>query len=470
MKKSYHIEYWANQELYRGDYRQFPWVTLSRCPVGQARGKAKIKQPECFIMADTETSKSHEDSWHLDSYGRKIYDENPNYVVCWTCSINIYGFDVACLRGRTPSELMECFELLHKHLPGNRTIIYFHNLSYDYLFLRKFLFRSFGEPTEALNTKPHYPIILTFADGLQLRDSLILAQRSLNKWAIDMDAYHKKAVGKWDYDKHRTQSTELTEDEWLYVENDTLAGVECLDRMRRSIGCTVSGMPFTATGVVRNGARGEGVHHNAHREAVKQYRDYNQYARMEHLYHGGYTHANRHIVGQTVSEALDGVPIQARDFASSYPFTQLSEKFPMEKFGPMGYDPEPEDILKYADEEAFVMTFEARNIRLKDRDWPFPILQVSKCFQLVDATIDNGRVLEAGYVRIDMNEIMLQLVMELYEADEIHLSNVLFAAKAPLPRWLTDFIYDLYRKKTTLKGGDPVQYALAKAMLNSVYG
>lgn len=470
MRRNSLAEYWAGVPLYRGPYQDFTWAILARCPYDQARGKDKIRLNEAFIMADTETSKSHEDSFYIESDGTKVFRDNPNYIVCWTVSINIMGMDIACLRGRTPSQLMECFALLSRHLPGNRTVIYWHNFSYDYLFIRKFLFRDFGEPVKALNTKPHYPIIMDFANGLQFRDSLILAQRGLEKWADDMQVLHRKAVGNWDYDKIRNQDTPLTEDEWLYVDNDTLAGVECLDKTRRTIGCTHAGMPYTATGIVRNGARKEGDSHNAHRDAVNQYTDYEQYARFERLYHGGYTHANRHIVNHTISEELDGVPIEAHDFASSYPFCQLSEKYPMERFTPMGYDPEPEEILKYKDNEAFIFTLEMRKLHLKDPDWPFPVLQVSKADLLVDAIIDNGRIMEAGYLKMDVNEITFDLIMRYYEAEEIHLSNCLFAYKAYLPRWLTDYIYQLYKDKTQLKGGDPVLYAIRKAMLNSIYG
>ena len=32
------------------------------------------------------------------------------------------------------------------------------------------------------------------------------------------------------------------------------------------------------------------------------------------------------------------------------------------------------------------------------------------------------------------------------------------------------YVYELFKNKTMLKGGDPVDYALAKAKLNSLYG
>ena len=59
----------------------------------------------------------------------------------------------------------------------------------------------------------------------------MLAQKKLEKWADDLEVEHKKAVGKWDYSKFRNQEgNEFTPDELEYIEHDTLAGVECLQK------------------------------------------------------------------------------------------------------------------------------------------------------------------------------------------------------------------------------------------------
>ena len=52
-------------------------------------------------------------------------------------------------------------------------------------------------------------LFIEFDNGVILRDSLILAQRKLEKWCIDLDVEHKKAVGLWDYNKHYTQKKKL---------------------------------------------------------------------------------------------------------------------------------------------------------------------------------------------------------------------------------------------------------------------
>ena len=48
--------------------------------------------------------------------------------------------------------------------------------------------------------------------------------------------------------------------------------------------------------------------------------------------------------------------------------------------------------------------------------------------------------------------------------------EVEYAHKDYLPRWFTDYIFELFAEKCKLKHGDPVLYALAKARLNALYG
>ena len=119
---------------------------------------------DCFIMGDTETSKKPAVYKVVETSGNRT-EVHENHVVAWTISIRALGRNIVTLYGRKPSEMMDCINRIRSCLPGHRTIIYFHNLAYDYVFLRKFLFRDFGLPVQTLNTKPHYPILIEFEDG-----------------------------------------------------------------------------------------------------------------------------------------------------------------------------------------------------------------------------------------------------------------------------------------------------------------
>lgn len=444
------------------DFNAFQWIRAD-----QARGRNKNRLNEVIIMVDTETSKSREDTYNMKKIGKtyqRIYDENLNYIVKWSIAINALGFNLGVIWGSKPTDLIKAIELIHQKLPGDTTIFYIHNLAYDYVFIRKFCFDAWGPPVEQLATRPHYPINIKFENGIILRDSLILSQRKIEKWAEDLNVAHKKAVGLWDYNKIRNQRDDINADELTYICNDVLAGVECISETRRTLRKTVRGLPYTATGIPRNELKERGKEHNAHREAVKYYSDYTGYKRMERIYHGGYTHANRNTTGHVINNVV------CYDFSSSYPYCLLAYKFPMEKFTPLGFEPEPEWILERSEEEAFFLTLEARNVELINYWFPMPPLQLSKVERVVDANIDNGRILEAGYINIQMTEIELYLFLRFYKFDEIRIYDVEFAAKDYLPRWVTDYIYQLYIDKTKLKGVDPILYNIQKAKLNSMYG
>lgn len=446
-------------------YSDFDFSICSKCPVSQARGKNKTRLNELFIMLDTETSKSGADEYNVVNRQKK-YKLNPNYIVAWSMAINIYGMDIVTIYGDSPDQIAPFLQRFHESLKGNKTVIYCHFLGYDYVFLRRFFFESWGYPEEQLNTRPHYPISIDFSNGISFRDSLILAQTGIEKWADDLNAENGKAVGKWDYDRIRHQHEKLTNDEIEYIECDVLAGVECLAIMRKNLQCSYAAFPYTKTGIVRNAAREAGKPYGAHKHAVKCYRDgYVVYKLLEEIYHGGYTHANRHITGWTIKGN-----IKCYDFSSSYPFCMLVEKYPCEQFTPVSGEITKEYILERINKFAFVFRVRASGVKLKNPREPFPVLQLYKMRRVFDVGIDNGRILEAGYIEFCCNEIDFSLICTQYDFEEYDITEVYRAVKAPLPAWLRDFVYEKYKRKCELKGGDPVQYSLAKGDINSIYG
>lgn len=413
---------------------------------------------DVILMFDTETSK-----------------ETPgivcsNYVVAWTLSVRAFNTNICTLYGSRPSELIYVMDLIHKHMPGDKTIFYAHNYSYDYVFARKFMFVKWGTPQKQLNTKSHYPLFMEFANGIIIKDSLILAQRSLEKWADDLDVEHKKAVGKWNYDKirHQGDGRSFTKDEIEYIEHDTLAGVECIQKTMDTLNKRIYSMPYTATGIPREAVREIGRKHHARDLFMRIVPDYHIQEILEKVYHGGYTHGNRHYISRTVL-AKDFGNIKAKDFSSSYPFCLLARRYPMERFSKTS-DCSIDHVLKYGDKYAFIFKLILVNVRLKSDAIPMPALQYSKCTQTVNAVEDNGRILTAKYAEIYTNETDLKIIAEQYTFDAAACTEVYSSKKDYLPRWFTDYVFECFKDKCELKGGDPVLYSIAKAKLNSLYG
>lgn len=438
-------------------FNKFNYEILSNCIYYKKRGRGSNHSVnEAWIMFDTETSK-------------KPAQKNPehdhhNHVVAWTISIRFLELNIVTLYGHKPSELVSTLLKIHGSMAGEETVFYCHNLPYDYMFLRLFLYQALDYPESQLNIKSHYPLYIKFKCGITLKDSLMLAQRKLERWAADLGVISQKKTGFWNYDKIRNQSERFSLREKSYIEHDTLAGVECLNKMANILNKTVSTMPYTATGIVRNDLRNIGKDHRAHDRFKRQALTHEQYEKAVKVFHGGYTHGNRYWIETTFED-----DIICYDFASSYPYCLLAFKYPCEKFTLIG-SVDPDYILKYSDTHAYMFRLTMVRPRLKDGFTVMPFLQFSKCTDSINAVVDNGRIIKADFISIYTTEISLPLLLKQYTYDEIRISEAEEALKDYLPRWYTDYVFKKFEEKTLLKDQDPVLYSIAKARLNSIYG
>lgn len=412
---------------------------------------------DCIIMLDTETSK------------KSKTEIGENHVVAFTISIRAFEHNIVTLWGRRPDDCISCMTKIMENLSGEHTVFYVHNLGYDYVFLRKFLYKEYGRPIKQLNVKSYCPINIEFANGLILKDSLILSQCKLEKWAKDLNVEHQKAVGKWDYDKIRGQNEDYSPEELEYIEHDTLAGVECIDALMHNLNKRIYSIPYTATGIPREECYKRGVKHKAHDLFVKISPEYEVYEKLEKVFHGGFTHGNRHFINELITEDDEGHLVKCFDFTSSYPFCILSNKFPMTKFEKFD-DCSMDTILAHADKYAFMFKLCLYKFKLKDSFESMPALQFSKGENMINCVMDNGRVLCGAYMEIYVTEFDLEIIKKQYEIEHHLCTDVYYSVKDYLPRWFTDYVFELFRDKTMLKGGDPVDYVLAKAKLNSLYG
>lgn len=447
--------FWPDYALVYWD--DFDYSLFKHIIVKNRSNKSKTTYNNVIIMLDTETSKKPE-----------MGDRKDNHIVAWSCAFRAYGRNLVTLWGQDPFDCVKMLQRVRDNLEGELIYIFVHNLGYDWVFLRKFLFQQFGFPKDQLNTKPLNPLTINFENGIMFKDSLALAQRKLEKWAKDLQVETKKAVGFWDYNKLRNQNDTLSEKELIYMEDDVLAGVECIDVTMAQLKKTLSSLPLTATGIVRGEARNEGRKHKAHDKffAAIQPKELYIYKMLELCFHGGYTHANRYAVDFVFPYAI------CYDFSSSYPFVLLTEKYPVEQFFKYEKPVTPRFILKNADNYAFIFRITIKDIKLRDWHHPMPTLALAKCQSSLNVINDNGRIIKADYIETYMNEIDFKLLMRYYDfkPEDIEITDVHCALKDYLPKWFCDYVWERYRLKTCLKGVDAVLYAIEKAKLNSCFG
>ena len=436
---------------------------LSRVKNGS---RDKKRYSESYIMFDTETSKDHEPE--RGAFGR--WKPQPNHVCAWSVCIRAFHHDICTLRGSKPSELIHCIELIRQHIKADIIYIFAHNLPYDWQFCRRFFIKEFGIPKKQLNVKNHYPLTIQFANGIVLRDSLILAGMSLERWALNLGVEVNK-LHSWDYDRIRNQNAILNDGELAYIECDVRAGVQCLNKLADMLGDTMVSLPFTNTGIVRRIARKEGRKNYAKTDFNKIVGDYAEFTELESVFHGGYVHSNRYKNGFITND------VTCEDYKSSYPYCMLVEGMPAGPFMPVTRDMDPAEIVEKSTKSCYMFKFIATNIRLKDPHFPMPPLQFSKCICTIDITKDNGRILTAGYVEIELNEIDMRLIYDYYTWDGAICTNVKVAVKDYLPKWYRDIVFDIFTQKCQLeydikikKQGDISQYNQIKSRLNSLYG
>lgn len=374
--------------------------------------------------------------------------------------------------GRTWDEFIL---LLNKILPVLETnvwlVVYIHNLSYEFSFLKGIY--DFRED-EVFCLSRRKVLKCTMYDKVEFRCSYKLSNSSLKDFTRKYKVKHLKLLD-FDYAIDRYPWTPLTIEELRYCQNDVLGLVEAVNALMLSEKDNLMTVPMTSTGYVRRECKKvmrEGVGYNY---AKPFYPDPLQYKLLRKAFRGGDTHCNRWYVDQTLEA------VSSYDRSSSYPDVLCNEKFPMTPFVQI-IEPLTQDRLEtliYKRNRAILMQVRLTDVKMKNRYFCDPYLTEDKSEFIVNAQVFNGRILSADSLVTTITEIDYDIIKKIYN---FHLEVLVWykATKKPLPECFRNFIIDYYRKKTELKGlkgSTPEEtefnersYLRAKNFLNSIYG
>ena len=353
-----------------------------------------------------------------------------------------------------------------KHL-----IIYVHNLSYEFQFIRKYFQ---WETVFAINDRKPLKAVNTM--GIEFRCSYMLSGYSLANTAKNLTQHTiKKLVGSLDYSLVRHEETYLTETELEYLENDILIVTYYITEQISLYG-DIGKIPLTNTGRVRNYVRNECYytsknHRKSSKSKYKKYRqimedltlDASTYKMLKRAFMGGFTHANAIYSGELLEN------VSSIDFTSSYPSVMVSEMFPMSRFKDVQVESN-EHFKELCENYAVVADLKFINIRCKIPQEVY--ISESKCFSSSKTVVNNGRIFSAGEIQTTLTELDFSIMSQVYEWDSLEYGVVKIAYKAYLPKSIVMAVLNLYQDKTVLKdvAGKEVEYLLSKGMLNSVYG
>lgn len=379
--------------------------------------------------------------------------------------------------GRTWEQWQDFLNALQATLKisiSNRLIIYVHNLSYEFQFIRK---RRYWRDVFAVSDRT--PIRCLDSKGFEYRDSYILSGYSLEKTAENLQKYHvKKLTGALDYNQLRTPITPLTHDEILYCLHDVQVVCAYITEQIEQYG-DIQKIPMTNTGRVRkyckdNCYKGFESKGKKERQKAKRYfsnviasqtiNSEKEYQMMKLAFLGGFTHANY----MYVDKKLSGVG--SFDFTSSYPYVMLTELYPCDKAEHISIKTKSE-LYELCKSKCIIMVIRLHDVTPKDNVYDFPI-SVSKCHDLQGGIDYNGRVAYADSLTTVVTNVDFEIISKCYDIGGLEIGDVLAFNKAFLPKDLQLSILKLYSDKTTLKGveGMETEYLHSKGMLNSTYG
>lgn len=408
-------------------------------------------------------------SFDIETSSFYVNDEKQAIMYVWQFNLNGFLFV-----GRTWNEFIKLLSKLQNvlHLSGDLVLYcYVHNLSYEFQFMRKWI-----KWENVFSTETRNPIKAMSEYGIEFRDSYILSGYSLEMTAKQLHTYKvNKQVGLLDYEKIRTSDTPLTNNEIKYCIYDVIVVCAYIQEQIEEYG-NITKIPLTQTGKVRNFCRKKCFYGFSKDKNIQQqnYYDYrylmscltlsdNEYKVLKLAFMGGFTHANSRYVGDVIND------VSSYDFTSSYPYTMLSELYPMGK----GFNVNIktiDDFNKYANLYCMVMIVKFINVSPKIfSDNP---ISISRCIKCENPIENNGRIVYADEIITACTNVDLETYLAFYNIEHIEISDCYCYAKDYLPRNFILSILKLYNDKTKLKGvkGSEKEYLHSKEMLNSCYG
>lgn len=356
-------------------------------------------------------------------------------------------------------KLINALKVFYKTNENVRLVVYIHNLSYEFQFMRKWL-----EWLDIFATDERKPLYCVTKSGIEFRCSYRLSGYSLDTVAKNLTRHKiNKMVGDLDYSLIRNQNTVLTDAEIGYCVNDVLIVTAYINECIEDFG-TIADIPLTQTGKVRRFVRQNCFKNDEYKYLMRklELKDM-EYLQLRKAFQGGFTHTNSMYSMQKCSN------VTSYDFTSSYPTVMISEKFPMSKGKYIGQC-SIKDFDYYRKNYCCMFDFKIEKVVSKV---PYEnYISFSKCFRIDNYVLNNGRVFSADTLITTITEIDFEIINKFYDYENAEIRNLYIYEKKYLPKPFILSILKLYNDKTQLKGvkGKEVEYLHSKEMLNSCYG
>ena len=412
---------------------------------------------------DIETSSFYEDKngviYTNDDYRKlknQVRAEKKAIMYIWQ-----FAIEENVIIGRTWNDFLYFCKKLYDflNLKERYIIVYVHNLSYEFQFICKWF-----NWIDIFADSERKPIKATTDSHFIFKCSYRLSGYSLEVLANNLKSHNiKKMVGDLDYNLIRNSKTPITKEELKYCENDVLIVTAYIDEQINEFG-NIEKIPLTQTGKVRRYVRKQCFQNKEYQYFIKELTiEKPEYMLLKNAFMGGFTHCNAMYTNKICKN------VTSYDFTSSYPTVLISEKYPMSK-GKEVYINTETELLNLIKNYCVLVDLQFNNI--KSSFMYEQIISYSKCRNIKNPLINNGRIVQADTLTISCTDVDFLNIRDFYEWDSMKIGLCYIYKKDYLPKEFIKTILHLYKSKTELKGvdGKEVEYLHSKELLNSLYG
>lgn len=422
------------------DYEMFDDIKI----VSKRSQKHLSRRPDTII--DLVTAFDIETTYYPE------HKQSAMYVWQWA-----FGKDKVVI-GRTWQDYIRFCKRLLRCLAGRKLIVYVHNLSYEFQFLKgAYNFNS----EEVFAIQKRKILKASMSQLIEMRCSYIHANDTLAKFCEKMNVVHQKEEN-YDYEKIRESDTGLTESELKYICHDVVGLVEAIENEMEKDGDNLITIPLTSTGYVRRDIK-TSINNKLRDVIVDMLPDRKLYDILREAFRGGNTHANRHYTGRITPNIL------SLDLVSAYPNELCNKLFPWKMKGV-----KPQDIMSVVKDTGYatVARYRFTNIRIINDSVGIPYLSYSKCRNVDNAIEDNGRIISADSLDTTLTDIDYQIMCKCYNWEDCTVKDMYYGVYKTLPYEIIRTLQYYFHLKTSLKNVPEKshEYEKTKNKLNGIYG
>lgn len=434
--------------------------TINKKDIITSKGKIFYNLAMSF---DIETSSFYEDKngiiYTNDDYRKlknQVRAEKKAIMYIWQ-----FAIEENVIIGRTWNDFLYFCKKLYDflNLKERYIVVYVHNLSYEFQFICRWF-----NWIDIFADSERKPIKAMTDTHFIFKCSYRLSGYSLEVLANNLKSHNiKKMVGDLDYNLIRNSKTPISKEELKYCENDVLIVTSYIDEQINEFG-NIEKIPLTQTGKVRRYVRKQCFQNKEYQYFIKELTiEKSEYLILKNAFMGGFTHCNAMYTNKICNN------VTSYDFTSSYPTVLISEKYPMSK-GKEVYINTESELLNLIKNYCVLVDLQFTNI--KSSFMYEQIISYSKCRNIKNPLINNGRIVQADTLTISCTDVDFLNIRDFYKWDNMKIGLCYIYKKDYLPKEFIKTILHLYKSKTELKGvdGKEVEYLHSKELLNSLYG